>query len=69
MTISRVTPVPKEILVVTSKVKDYIRQRSEMNTSDRVMEVLSDIVRSKSLIAIANARREGRTTVLDRDVK
>jgi hypothetical protein len=60
---------PQEILIVASKLKDYIRERSEMNTSASVMEILSDIVRIECDKAIEKARREGRKTVLDRDFK
>jgi hypothetical protein len=59
--------IPKEILIVASKLKDYIRLRSEMNTSQNVMEVLSDQVRVLCDNAIDRAREEGRKTVLDRD--
>ncbi len=61
--------IPKEILIVASKLKDYIKARSDMNTSADVMEVLSDFVRAKCNEAIDNARQEGRKTVLDRDIK
>lgn len=61
--------VPKEILIVASKLKDYIKARAEMNTSADVMEILSDFVRAKCDEAIDNARQEGRKTVLDRDFK
>lgn len=65
---SNATPAPpKEILVVVSKLKAYIRARSEMNTSDAVMEVLSDKLRELCDEAIENARVAGRKTVLDRD--
>jgi hypothetical protein len=57
-----------EVLIVASRLKDYIRKRSGYNTSDRVLEPLSEIVRRVCDEAITNARREGRTTVLDRDV-
>ena len=59
--------VEKEILVVVSKVKDFIRARSEMNTSQSAMEVLSDFIRAHCEDAIQKAREEGRKTVLDRD--
>jgi histone H3/H4 len=59
--------IPREILVVVSKVKDYIRARSEMNTSDAIMPLLSDILRQVCDDAIDSARAEGRKTVLDRD--
>lgn len=59
--------VPREVLIVASKCKDYIRLRSEFNTSASVMDVLSDIVRRLCDDAIDRAREEGRKTVLDRD--
>jgi hypothetical protein len=57
-----------DILVVVSKVKKYIRDRSGMNTSDAVASALGDHVRSVCDEAIRNAERDGRKTVLDRDV-
>jgi hypothetical protein len=60
--------VPREVLIVASRLKDYVRARSGYNTSDRVLEPLSDIVRRAVDVAIENARRDGRMTVLDRDV-
>jgi hypothetical protein len=59
---------PLEVLIVASRLKDYVRARSGYNTSDRVLEPLSDIVRRVVDQAIENARRDGRMTVLDRDV-
>ena len=59
---------PEEVLVVASRLKDYVRARSGYNTSDRVLEPLSDIVRRIADQAIENARRDGRMTVLDRDI-
>ena len=60
---------PRDILIVASKLKDYISARADMNTSASVMEVLSDIVRRACDDAIDQARSEGRKTVLDRDFK
>jgi hypothetical protein len=57
-----------EVLIVASRLKEYVRARSGFNTSDRVLDPLSDIVRRVCDEAIENARREGRRTVLDRDV-
>jgi histone H3/H4 len=57
-----------EVLIVVSKMKKYIRDRSGMNTSDAVAEALGDHVRSICDDAIRNAARDGRKTVLDRDV-
>ena len=57
----------KEVLVVASKLKNYIRAQSGMNTSGTVMEVLSDRVRELCDRAIGNAKAAGRKTVMDRD--
>lgn len=59
--------VPVDILIVASKLKAYIRARSGMNTSENVLEVLSDRVRTLCDAAIDNAAQAGRKTVLDRD--
>jgi hypothetical protein len=58
----------KEILIVVSKLKKYIKDRSGMNCSDSVAEMLSDAVRSICDDAIRAAARDERKTVLDRDV-
>lgn len=57
----------KEILVVASKVKNYIRNKSGMNISANVMAVLSDRIREMCDQAIENARNDKRKTVKDRD--
>lgn len=57
-----------DILIVVSKMKKYIRDRSGMNTSDSVAEALSDHVRALCDDAIRAAGTDGRRTVLDRDV-
>ena len=59
---------PREILIVASRLKDYVRARSDFNTSERALGPLSDIVRRVCDEAIENARRDGRRTVLDRDI-
>jgi hypothetical protein len=59
--------VPREVLVVVSKLKNYIKARSGMNTSDGVIPVLSDEIRRLCDRAIDNATRDGRKTVMDRD--
>ena len=41
----RPRPAAHEILVVVSKLKAYVRERSGMSTSDSVMELLSDRLR------------------------
>ena len=57
----------KEILIVASKLKQYIKDRSDMNTAASVMDRLSDLVRDLCDQAIDHARQEGRKTVMDRD--
>lgn len=56
-----------EILIVVSKLKNYIRDKSEMNTSGDVAEVLSHFVRRCCDNAILRARQDGRKTVMARD--
>jgi hypothetical protein len=59
--------LPRDVLVVVSKLKAYVKARSGMNTSDAVVNVLSDHLRRLCTEAIRNAARDGRKTVLDRD--
>lgn len=59
---------PREILIVVSKLKQYIKARSGMNTSDGIMARLSDHVRSIADEAIRSAAQDDRRTVLDRDI-
>ncbi len=59
--------IPKDTLIIASRLKEYISARAEMNTSGNVMDVLSDHVRVICDRAIDNARADGRKTVLDRD--
>lgn len=56
-----------DVLVVVSRFKSYVKERFGMNTSDAVMEVLSDHIRSVCRRAAENARADGRKTVMDRD--
>ena len=57
-----------DVLIVVSKLKKYIRDRSGMNTSDAVAEALSHHVRALCDDAIRTAGTDNRRTVLDRDV-
>jgi histone H3/H4 len=56
-----------DILVVASKLKGYIREKSGMNTSAAVVDVLSNKLRQLCDEAIERAKSEGRKTVMDRD--
>ena len=57
----------QDILVVVSKLKAYVKSKSGLNTSAKVMELLSDQLRRACDAACARARAEGRQTLLDRD--
>ena len=60
--------LPRDILVVASKLKKYIRARSGFNTSDSVLGPLSDHLRAICVQAIRAAAEDGRKTVLERDI-
>lgn len=57
----------EETLVVASKLKKYIKDKSGMNTSANVLDILSERIRAMCDQAIENARSDGRKTVKDRD--
>ncbi len=57
----------EDILIVASKLKQYIKDKYDLNTSANVMEALSHIVRRHTDRAVQKARSEGRKTVMDRD--
>jgi len=57
----------KETLVVVSKVKQFIKGESGMNTSDSAKHALTEIVERECRKAIEQARIDGRKTVMDRD--
>lgn len=56
-----------EVLVVVSKLKNYIKSKSGMNTSGNAAPAVSDLVRQLCDGAIARAQKDGRKTVMDRD--
>jgi len=58
---------PREVLIVVSKLKAYVKARHDMNTSANVMERLSDMVRIICDEAAEKAQSEGRKTIMDRD--
>ena len=60
--------VDRDVLIVVSKMKKYIKDRSGMNCGDAVAGALSDHVRAICDEAIRAAARDERKTVLDRDV-
>jgi histone H3/H4 len=58
---------PEEVLIIASRLKDFVREKSDFNTSADVLEALSELVREATVDAIAHARTEGRRTVMARD--
>jgi hypothetical protein len=56
-----------DVLIVASKLKDYVKNKHGMNTSGNVMEELSHNVRRIVDDAVIRARQEGRKTLMDRD--
>ncbi len=57
-----------EILVVTSKVKKMIKDKSGLSTSASLIDALSSKVAMMCEAAIENAKNDGRKTVMDRDL-
>lgn len=56
-----------DVLVVVSKLKQYVRSHAGMNTSDNVTGVLSDHLRELCREAIRVAAADGRKTLMNRD--
>jgi len=61
--------IPRDILIVVSKLKNYIKTKHDMNTSGDVMEKLSDKLRALVDEAVIWARSDGRKTLMGRDFK
>lgn len=57
-----------DVLVVTSKVKKHIKEKSEMNTSAETVDVLSKAVERLCAKGIESAKADGRKTVMARDI-
>jgi hypothetical protein len=63
-------PAPgKEVLIVSSKLKKYIKERAGMQCSADVLEILSDYVRHQANDAVDRARADGRKTVKAKDFR
>lgn len=56
-----------EVLIVVSKLKNYVRAKSGMNTAGNVAAKVSDIIRNLCDEAVERARADGRKTLMDRD--
>lgn len=57
-----------EVLVVTSKVKKFIKDQGGFNTSAETVEVLSKAVEALCQKGIESAKADGRKTVMARDI-
>lgn len=57
-----------DVLVVTSKVKKFIKEKSEMNTSAETVDVLSKAIERLCTKGIESAKADGRKTVMARDI-
>ena len=57
-----------DILVVTSKVKKFIKEKGEMNTSAETIDMLTKAVERLCAKGIESAKADGRKTVMARDI-
>lgn len=57
-----------DILVVTSKVKKFIKEKSQMNTSAETIDVLTKAIERLCEKGIESAKADGRKTVMARDI-
>lgn len=66
--VSSSTPAMEtEILIVASKLKQYVKEKYDLNTSADVMEALSREVRRLTDSAVEKSKAEGRKTLMGRD--
>ncbi len=56
-----------ETLVVVSKIKKFIKDKADMNTSQSAIDALSTVVERECEKAIEKAKNAKRKTVMDRD--
>lgn len=61
------TSMDAEVLIVASKLKQYVKEKYDLSTSANVMDALSNEVRRITDRAAAKAIAEGRKTLMDRD--
>jgi histone H3/H4 len=57
-----------DILVVTSKVKKYIKEKGQMNTSAETIDMLTKAVERLCAKGMESAKADGRKTVMARDI-
>ncbi len=58
-----------EVLVVVSKLKAFVKEAFDLNTSADVIPVLSDVLRNECQKASQSAHRDGRKTLMARDFR
>ncbi len=61
--------LPMDTLIVVSKLKAYVKAKSDMNTSGDVPDELSHFVRAIVNLAVEEAYKDGRKTLMARDFK
>jgi histone H3/H4 len=57
-----------DVLVVTSKIKKFIKENGQCNTSSETIEVLSEAVKKLCEKGVESAKADGRKTVMARDI-
>lgn len=57
-----------EVLVVTSKVKKFIKEKGGCNTSAETIDTLSKAIEQLCLKGVEAAKADGRKTVMSRDI-
>ncbi len=57
-----------DVLVVTSKVKKFIKESSDCNTSAETVDILSKAVEKLCRKGVEAAKSDGRKTVMARDI-
>lgn len=57
-----------DILVVASKVRKYIKEKGECNTSAETIDILSKAVEKLCERGLEAAKSDGRKTVMARDI-
>jgi histone H3/H4 len=57
-----------DVLVVTSKVKKFIKEAGNCNTSSETIAVLSEAVERLCRKGMESAKADGRKTVMARDI-
>lgn len=57
-----------DVLVVTSKVKKFIKEQGDCNTSAETIDILSKAMEKLCRKGVESAKADGRKTVMARDI-